>query len=277
MLAADYGFASWAELMRRVDEARGGKPGRVAAAARRGGASGRPRGGPAPARRRPAGRRKAARRAARRSGRPAPATRRPTARMAIAEALLAAGANPRHDNGGETALHAAAGARPAGAGRVADPRRRPGMAGRRQGPAAARRRPARQGGRQGRDHRAARPAGDPRSRRSAPPSRHCSGGDVAGLARLLDAEPRLLRERILEPECYREASRSQYFRDPKLFWFIANNPTLMQTHAGQHRRDRRDDDRPRRRPGRPRLCAGAGDDQLAGPRAGRCRSRCSSG
>ena len=34
-------------------------------------------------------------------------------------------------------------------------------------------------------------------------------------------------ERILEPDCYREASRSQYFRDPKLFWFIANNPTLM--------------------------------------------------
>jgi hypothetical protein len=53
------------------------------------------------------------------------------------------------------------------------------------------------------------------------------GGDVAALARLLDDEPRLLSERILEPECYREASRSQYFRDPKLFWFIANNPTLM--------------------------------------------------
>ena len=52
-------------------------------------------------------------------------------------------------------------------------------------------------------------------------------GDVAGLARLLDAEPRLLRERIVEPECYREAGRPQYFRDPKLFWFIANNPTLM--------------------------------------------------
>jgi hypothetical protein len=52
-------------------------------------------------------------------------------------------------------------------------------------------------------------------------------GDVAALARLLDGEPRLLRDRILEPECYREASRSQYFRDPKLFWFIANNPTLM--------------------------------------------------
>lgn len=54
-------------------------------------------------------------------------------------------------------------------------------------------------------------------------------GDVAGLARLLDAEPRLLRERIVEPECYRQAKRPQYFRDPRLFWFIANNPTLMAT------------------------------------------------
>ncbi|HWM84883.1 MAG TPA: ankyrin repeat domain-containing protein, partial [Kofleriaceae bacterium] len=53
-------------------------------------------------------------------------------------------------------------------------------------------------------------------------------GDVAGLERLLDAEPRLLRERIAEPDCYREAGRPQYFRDPKLFWFIANNPTLME-------------------------------------------------
>jgi peptide-methionine (S)-S-oxide reductase len=52
-------------------------------------------------------------------------------------------------------------------------------------------------------------------------------GDVGALARLLDAEPRLLRERIVEPECYREAARPQYFRDPKLFWFIANNPALM--------------------------------------------------
>ncbi len=54
-------------------------------------------------------------------------------------------------------------------------------------------------------------------------------GDAAALGRLLDAEPRLLRERIREPDCYREAERPQYFRDPKLFWFIANNPTLMQT------------------------------------------------
>ena len=54
-------------------------------------------------------------------------------------------------------------------------------------------------------------------------------GDVAGLARLLDAVPRLLADRIMEPECYRQADRPQYFRDPRLFWFIANNPTLMKT------------------------------------------------
>jgi ankyrin repeat protein len=54
-------------------------------------------------------------------------------------------------------------------------------------------------------------------------------GDLATLERLLDAEPRLLHERILGPECYRQAGRSQYFLDPKLFWFIANNPTLIET------------------------------------------------
>jgi peptide-methionine (S)-S-oxide reductase len=52
-------------------------------------------------------------------------------------------------------------------------------------------------------------------------------GDVATLCRLIDAEPRLLRERIIEPQCYRDAKRHQYFADPKLFWFVANNPTLM--------------------------------------------------
>jgi peptide-methionine (S)-S-oxide reductase len=52
-------------------------------------------------------------------------------------------------------------------------------------------------------------------------------GDVATLERLLDAEPRLVRERILGPEAYRLAKRHQYFRDPKLLWFVANNPTLM--------------------------------------------------
>lgn len=53
-------------------------------------------------------------------------------------------------------------------------------------------------------------------------------GDVAGLERLLDAEPRLLTDRILEPDCYRASGRSQYFLDPKLVWFVANNPTLME-------------------------------------------------
>jgi peptide-methionine (S)-S-oxide reductase len=37
--------------------------------------------------------------------------------------------------------------------------------------------------------------------------------------------PKLLRERAIEPDCYPQ----DYFRDPKLFWFIANNPTLMRT------------------------------------------------
>jgi hypothetical protein len=52
-------------------------------------------------------------------------------------------------------------------------------------------------------------------------------GDVAGLAKLLDAEPRLLRERIMGPEVYRKVQRHQYFLDPKLFWYVANNPTLI--------------------------------------------------
>ena len=49
-------------------------------------------------------------------------------------------------------------------------------------------------------------------------------GDVATLERLLDAEPRLRRERIREPACYRESGRPQYFLDPKLVWFVAFNP-----------------------------------------------------
>jgi len=56
-------------------------------------------------------------------------------------------------------------------------------------------------------------------------------GDVGALERLLDAEPRLLRERIVEPEVYRAATRFDYFLEPKLFWFIANNPTLVETMA----------------------------------------------
>jgi len=48
-------------------------------------------------------------------------------------------------------------------------------------------------------------------------------GDAAGLAALLDAHPRLLRERAVEPDI----GPRGYFSDPKLFWFIANNPTLV--------------------------------------------------
>ncbi|MET0653008.1 MAG: ankyrin repeat domain-containing protein [Hyphomicrobiaceae bacterium] len=49
-------------------------------------------------------------------------------------------------------------------------------------------------------------------------------GDVDGLGRLLDQHPELLHMRAIEPDCYPQ----DYFRDPKLFWFIANNPTVMQ-------------------------------------------------
>jgi hypothetical protein len=49
-------------------------------------------------------------------------------------------------------------------------------------------------------------------------------GNVDGLSRVLDRHPHLLRARAVEPDCYPQ----DYFRDPKLFWFIANNPTLMQ-------------------------------------------------
>lgn len=54
--------------------------------------------------------------------------------------------------------------------------------------------------------------------------RAIQAGDLAELCRLLDAHPRLLRERAVEPDCY----PNDYFRDPRLFWFIANNPTLIE-------------------------------------------------
>lgn len=223
MVAADYGAATWAELMRRVDAARGGEAASLpplAAAARAGDlmavrrliAEGQPLddGGAA-------------------TGTPlwqACASDAPAdARIAIADALLSAGASPRRDNGGETALHAAANRGPLALVELLirrgalewqpDAKGRPPLAAARRGKAA---------------DRAAiielldRPVIRDRSFRTAVAA--LQRGDVVGLARLLDDEPRLLSERILEPDCYREASRPQYFRDPKLFWFIANNPTL---------------------------------------------------
>jgi Ankyrin repeats (3 copies)/Ankyrin repeats (many copies) len=53
-------------------------------------------------------------------------------------------------------------------------------------------------------------------------------GDAAALDRLLTARPSLLHERNVGPGVYRMAKRSDYFRDPKLFWFIANNPNLVE-------------------------------------------------
>jgi ankyrin repeat protein len=49
------------------------------------------------------------------------------------------------------------------------------------------------------------------------------GGDETALNKLLDTHPHLLTVRAIEPDCYPR----DYFRDPRLFWFIANNPTLM--------------------------------------------------
>jgi peptide-methionine (S)-S-oxide reductase len=144
--------------------------------------------------------------------------------------LLAEGANPRLGDGRETPLHAAARRGPpalvetliAGgalvwqtdaAGRTALDVARRGRARERAAIVALL------------DRRA---IADP-SFRAAVDAIHA--GDVVALERLLDAEPRLLRERIAEPQVYRAASRFDYFLDPKLFWFIANNPTLVTTMA----------------------------------------------
>jgi len=54
-------------------------------------------------------------------------------------------------------------------------------------------------------------------------------GDLVGLERLLDAKPNLLQARNMGPEVYRRAKRKQYFRDPKLFWYVANNPNFVAT------------------------------------------------
>jgi peptide-methionine (S)-S-oxide reductase len=53
-------------------------------------------------------------------------------------------------------------------------------------------------------------------------------GDVATLERLLDENADLLQRRNVEPEPYRQAKRHDYFRDPKLFWYVANNPTVIE-------------------------------------------------
>ncbi|HKE20540.1 MAG TPA: ankyrin repeat domain-containing protein [Kofleriaceae bacterium] len=222
-LAREHGSASWADLMRRVEEARSGSTpalSPLAAAARAGDAAavralltaghpvdGAPGEGGTPLRR-------------------ACASDAPAAdRIAVAEALLAAGASTRRDDGGATPLHAAAARGPLDLVELLIRRGalewQPDRRGRSPLDAARRGRAP---------DRAAivelldRPVIRDPSFRVAVAAIHA--GDAAGLAALLDAEPRLVRERIVEPDCYREAARHQYFRDPKLFWFIANNPIL---------------------------------------------------
>lgn len=147
------------------------------------------------------------------------------ARLAVVDALLNAGANPRLDGPGETALHAAARRGPLALverlirGNAlewqGDRRGRPALAAARQG--------------RGPDRDAIvrlldRPVIDDPLFRAAVQA--LQQGDADRLAALLDAHPRLLAERALEPQCYRDAPRPQYFRDPRLVWFLANNPTL---------------------------------------------------
>jgi peptide-methionine (S)-S-oxide reductase len=50
-------------------------------------------------------------------------------------------------------------------------------------------------------------------------------GDLDRLRALLAERPNLALDRAVEPECYQPG----YFKDPKLLWFVANNPTLMTT------------------------------------------------
>lgn len=145
-------------------------------------------------------------------------------RLDVAELLLDAGASPRRLCGldGTTALHAAArrgplamvdklirrGAlswQPDRQGRDALYHARKGAAGDRKGIVAL----------------LHRPVIDDRRFRQAVGFIHA--GKLDALRRLLDRHPELLRQRAVEPDCYPR----DYFRDPKLFWFIANNPTLM--------------------------------------------------
>lgn len=50
-------------------------------------------------------------------------------------------------------------------------------------------------------------------------------GDLDGLKKLLVDHPNLVHDRAVEPDCYGQ----DYFRDPKLLWFVANNPYLIET------------------------------------------------
>lgn len=50
-------------------------------------------------------------------------------------------------------------------------------------------------------------------------------GELPVLQKLLVERPNLVHDRAIEPDCYGQ----DYFRDPKLLWFVANNPNLIET------------------------------------------------
>jgi len=144
------------------------------------------------------------------------------ARLAIAARLLEAGANPRTGTEFDhVPLHAAARRGPwamvdllirRGASYLQDDSRgRTALDYARQGSAPDKEAIA---------HRLARPVIDDPELAAAVAAIHA--GDLAGLKALLDAHPDLLKRRAKEPDCYPQ----DFFRDPKLFWFVANNPDL---------------------------------------------------
>ena len=144
-------------------------------------------------------------------------------RIAVARMLLEAGASPRETcEAGATALHAAARRGPlalvellirhGALSWLADRRGKTALDYARKGSAADRERIV---------ELLDRPVIRDERFREAVKAIHA--GNVAALGRLLDRHPELLRERAIEPDCYPR----DYFRDPKLFWFIAGNPTLV--------------------------------------------------
>ncbi|MDB5326293.1 MAG: hypothetical protein JWM57_1862 [Phycisphaerales bacterium] len=50
-------------------------------------------------------------------------------------------------------------------------------------------------------------------------------GDLSALRQLLADHPNLVHDRAMEPDCYPPG----YFSNPKLLWFVANNPNLIKT------------------------------------------------
>ncbi|HLL90697.1 MAG TPA: ankyrin repeat domain-containing protein, partial [Tepidisphaeraceae bacterium] len=50
-------------------------------------------------------------------------------------------------------------------------------------------------------------------------------GDLVTLKRLLNEHSNLATDRAVEPDCYTPG----YFKDPKLLWFVADNPNLIET------------------------------------------------